>query len=197
MPRHIDLGHYLDSKLPAVIYDLSDFLPAVITALRLIGMIIPKMISSAHGADLMKPWVTLALNTPSLVIRYMPVKPIQFELCRHADHLLQLVCREIMPRTVNMERTVGISRTIFHLHTGKLIPVYYSQLIKRRSGIEESCPPAARKRYPLRCDLYPVFLLPKFRTELFFHQSILRGKSIHKYNLLWSWQHIIFLLLWH
>ena len=103
MPRHINLGHYLYSKLPAVIYDLSDFLPAVITALRLIRMIIPKIISSAYGADLMKSWVTLALNTPSLVIRYMLVKPIQFELCRHTDHLLQLVCWKIMSRTVNME----------------------------------------------------------------------------------------------
>ena len=76
MPRHIDLRHYLDPKTPAVFYDLFDLRSAVISSLRLIGVIIPEMISAAHGTDLMELRIAKALNAPSLVVRDMPVEII-------------------------------------------------------------------------------------------------------------------------
>ncbi len=196
MSRKVNFRDHVNSPFCGVYDDLAQLLLRVVASVESsrrvsAGTVRPeKLLALAPRPDFREERIFPYLDSPTLVIRQVPVELVHLVHRHHVDVPLQLIDAEEMPRAVKVHAPVGEPRPVPDNHV-RPFPVRVPELVERLLRVEESSECACLDGNPALPDFNHIFLLPELRVIDFLDDSLIRlGASPEKLHVVRLRNHV-------
>ena len=124
MSRHFYFGNYIDIFVGRISYDLFNLLLCIIPSmlytvkyLRVVYIIIVYQRLFPLGADFCQFRIFLDFDSPSLIVRQMPVEDVHFVHSQQVDKLVDIFYRCVMTADVQHQSAVYKARGVFDFYS--------------------------------------------------------------------------------
>ncbi len=122
MPRKVYLRNNCDAKTRSIVHNFTYLVLSIEASMTHMVKLIPLL--ADHGtvspcANLRQTRIFLDLDSPTLIIGKMPVKPVHLMDCHNVEIFLNLFNRKEMPCNIKVHTPVCKARLVIDLYTRK------------------------------------------------------------------------------
>ena len=144
MPRHFYFGDYIDIFACSISYYFFYLFLCVISSvfysveyLRIVHIIIIYQCLFAFGTDLCQFRIFLDFDSPSLIVRQMPVENVHLVHCQQVDKLVDILYRCVMTANVQHQSAMYKAGSVFDLYSRNRPVGFLLQLFSVYGGREK------------------------------------------------------------